>query len=637
MLSFMRKNAKSWIVKILFTIIILVFVFFYGYSDMRQGKETALASVGNKKITVGEYQEAYKNMLQFYRNIYQGQLTDEIIRQMGLKQKALENLIDREVLLQEAAKMKLGATIDEVRANIMKTPAFQENNSFSQQNYERTLRYYGISTADFEMNQEKELIIKKIEDLVKSAARVSDKELRDQFLLENEKVAVEYLAINPDMIKETPALPPAEIESYYKKHAEEFRLPAAAKARYILFSPENYESKVTVSPAELKEYYQMDAEQFAEPKKVKARHILLKLGKTDSPEKVAAVQKRAEELLQKIKKGEDFAKLAEKNSEDTGSAAKGGDLGYFKKGDMVKPFEDTAFALKPGEVSSPVKSTFGFHIIKVEDVKEAYTKTFDEVKAIIEKELKQEGSKKIAREEAHRAYNRLFKSKDIAGYAKQNGLKLEETDSFTSGSAPEDATEKNAFSDAAFSINAGEIAPIFALGQKYVLLKLEEKKPSRIPPVVEVTAAIKNILEREKKTQLAKAQAEKVLAALKSGKEEWAAAAKANKGEIKTTKEFSRRGEFIPEIGPARELKETAFTLSEKKPYPDTVFDTEKGVLIIRFKTRQVPGEEEFKKQKDRLQKQLAQMKKDDLFNQFLESLKAKMEITVDKKLLASD
>jgi len=637
MLSFMRKNAKSWIVKILFTIIILVFVFFYGYSDMRQGKETALASVGNKKITIGEYQEAYKNMLQFYRNIYQGQLTEEIIRQMGLKQKALENLIDREVLLQEAARMKLAATAEEVRANIMKTPAFQENNSFSQQSYERTLRYYGISTADFEMNQGKELIIKKLEALVKSATSVSDRELRDQFLLENEKAAIEYLAVNPDTIKETPALSPAEIESYYKKHAEEFRLPAAAKALYIEFSPEKFESMVTVSPAELKEYYQMDAEQFAEPKKVKARHILLKLGKTDSPEKVAAIQKRAEELAQKIKKGEDFAKLAEKTSEDTGSAAKGGDLGYFKKGDMVKPFEDTAFALKPGEVSSPVRSTFGFHIIKVEDVKEAYTKMFDEVKGIIEKELKQEGAKKLAREEAHRAYNRLFKSKDIAGYAKQSGMKLEETDYFTSGSAPEDATEKNAFSDAAFSISAGEIAPIFALGQKYVLLKLQEKKLSLIPPVAEVTAAIKKILEREKKTQLAKAQAEKVLAGLKNGKVEWAAAAKANKAEIKTTKEFARRGEFIPEIGPARELKEATFTVSEKKPYPDKVFDTEKGVLIIRFKTRQVPGEEEFKKQKDRLQKQLAQMKKEDLFNQFLESLKAKMEITVDKKLLAAD
>lgn len=637
MLSFMRKNAKSWIVKLLFIIIILVFVFFYGYSDLRKGKETVLASVGSKKITVGEYQEAYKNMLQFYRNIYQGKLSEDMIRQMGLKQKALENLIERELMLQEAGRMKLAATTDEVRANIMKTPAFQENGSFSQQNYERTLRYYNLSTAEFEMNQEKELIIKKLEDLVKSGSQDSEQELRNLFLLENEKAAIEFLAFTPDIIKETPAVTPAEIEKYYKKSAEQFRQPAMVKAEYIIFSPENYESKATVSPAELKEYYQMDTERFSEPKKVKARHILLKVGKTASPEKVAAVKKRAEEILQKIKKGEDFAKLAQKVSEDPGSAEKGGDLGFFKKGDMVKPFEEAAFSMKPGEVGGPVKSSFGFHIIKVDDVKAAYTKTFDEVKGTIEKELRLEAAKKLARDEAHRAYNRLFKSKDLAGFAKQNGLKFETTDYFTSGNGPEDATQKNAFSDSAFSAGAGELAPIFALGQKFVLLKLEGKKPSRIPPVQEVTAAIKKILEQEKKTELAKVQAEKVLANLKSGKENWAAVAKEYQQEIKATKEFGRRGEFIPEIGQAQAVKEEAFSLSEKKPYPDKVFNTDKGILIIHFKSLKVPGDEEFAKQKDRLQKQMAQMKKEELFNHFLESLKAKAEIKVDKKLLASD
>ena len=633
----MRKNAKSWIVKILFVIIILVFVFFYGYSDMRKGKETALASVGSKKITVGEYQEAYKNMLQFYRNIYQGKLSEDMIRQMGLKQKALENLIERELMLQEAGRMKLAATTDEVRANIMKTPAFQENGSFSQQNYERTLSYYKLSTAEYEKNQEKELVIKKLEDLVKSGAQDSAQELRNLFLLENEKAAIEFLVFTPEIIRETPAITPAEIEKYYKKYAEQFRQPAMVKAQYILFTPENYESKVTISPAELKEAYQMDSERFSEPKKVKARHILLKVGKTDSPEKVAAVKKRADELLQKIKKGEDFAKLAQKVSEDPGSAEKGGDLGYFKKGDMVKPFEEAAFALKPGEVGGPVKSSFGFHIIKVDDVKEAYTKTFDEVKGTLEKELKLEAAKKLARDEAHRAYNRLFKSKDLAGFAKQNGPKLETTDYFTSGTGPEDAAQKNAFSDSAFSAGAGELAPIFALGQKYVLLKVEGKKPSRVPPVAEVTAAIKKILVQEKKTELAKVQAEKVLANLKSGKTDWAATAKEYQQEIKATKEFGRRGEFIPEIGASQAVKEAAFSLSEKKPYPDKVFNTDKGILIIRFKSLTVPGDEEFGKQKDRLQKQMAQMKKEELFNHFLESLKAKAEIKVDKKLLASD
>ena len=352
MLSFMRKNAKSWIVKLLFGIIIVVFVFFYGYSGTPNEKDTILASVGDKNITIADYQEEYKNQLQFYRSIYQGQITDEMIRQMGLKQKALENLIDREILLQEAERKNIQASPEEIRKSIMESPVFQENGAFSQKNYERALRYYGLSMADYEQSQGKGLIIKKLQDLVKSAARVSDKEIQERFLSENEKIKIEYLAFSPDQIKEKPPVSEQEIESYYKKHAEEFRVPELVKCDYIIFSPQAFENKVVVQSVDLKSYYQMDVERFVEPKKVKARHILLKVAKTDPPEKEQAVKKRAEELLQKLKNKEDFAKLAEKNSEDPGSAAKGGDLGYFKQGDMVKPFEEAAFALKPGELSA---------------------------------------------------------------------------------------------------------------------------------------------------------------------------------------------------------------------------------------------------------------------------------------------
>ncbi len=637
MLSFMRKNAKSWIIKLLFGIIIIVFVFFYGYSGTRNQKDTVLASVGDKKITIADYQEEYKNQLQFYRSIYQGQITDEMIRQMGLKQKALENLIDREILLQEAERENIQASPEEIRKSIMESPVFQENGAFSQKNYERALRYYGLSMADYEQSQGKGLIIKKLQDLVKGAALVSDKEIQERFLAENEKVKIDYLSFSPEQIKEKPQVSEQEIESYYKKHAEEFRVPELVKCNYIIFTPQEFEKKVVVQTVDLKAYYQMDIDRFVEPKKVKARHILLKVAKTDPPEKEQAVKKRAEELLQKLKNGEDFAKLAEENSEDPGSAAKGGELGYFKPGDMVKPFEEAAFALKPGELSALVRTPYGFHIIRVEDVKEAHTKTFEEAKAVLEKELRQEEAKKIARDEANRAFNRLFKSKDIEEYAKKNSLTFKETDYFAFGKGPEDNEEKNAFSDAAFSAAKGDLAPIFSLGQSYVLLKVADKKASAIPPVKDVAESIRSIIEREKKTALAKERAEKLLAQLKAGKTDWAAAAKENKLEIKTAKEFTRQGDFIPELGKAPGLKEAAFALSEKKPYPDKVLETDKGMVVIKFKERQVPGQEEFQKQKERLEKQVMQMKKEELFNQFLERLKAKVEITVDKKLLAME
>jgi peptidyl-prolyl cis-trans isomerase D len=632
----MRKNAKSWLVKVLFGIIVIVFIFFYGYSDLRKAKDNVLASVGKTKITVAEYQEAYKSILQFYRNIYKGQLTEEMIKQMGLKQKALENLIDREVLLQEAEREKLRVDSEEVRKAIMQSPAFQENGAFSQANYERALRYYGNSVLDFERSQQKDLLINKLEDMIKSAVKVSDAEIKNRFQMENEKVMVDYVIFNPDTIKETFPVSDQEIDSYYKKQPEEFRVPEMAKAQYVVFSPQNYESKATVSLRDLQEAYQMDTERFSEPKKVKARHILIKLEKNATPEKEKEVKKRAEEILQKAQKGENFAKLAEKYSEDTGSAKKGGDLGYFKTGDMVKPFEEAAFSLKPGQLSSLVKTNYGFHIIKVEEVKEAYTKSFDEAKPILEKELKAEEAKKIAREEANRAYNRIFKSKDLSAYAKATSLTTEETNLFAFGKGPEDAVEKNAFSESAFSIAPGDLAPVFALGQKYVLLKLLEKKASHIAPVAEVKEIIRTTLEKEKKQNAAKERAEKLLASLKSGSVDWTAAVKEQKLEIKPA-EFTRKGDYIPELGKARVLKDAAFNLTEKKLYADTVFQSDKGSVVIKFKQKQLPGEAEFAKQKDRLDKQVLQQKKEEIFNQFLESLKAKAEIKVDRKQIALD
>ena len=633
----MRKNAKSWIIKVLFGIIVVVFVFFYGFSDLRKSKETALASIGEKKITVSEYQEAYKTMLQFYRNIYQGQLSEEMIKQMGLKQKALENLIDREIMLQEADRMKLYAAPGEISRNIMQSQVFQEKGVFSQALYERALRYYGISVADFEKNQERELIIKKLEDIVKSGVKVSDKELKEQFLVENEKIKIDYVCFNPETIKDSLPVSEQEIEGYYKKHSEEFRKPETAKAQYIVVSPQDYENKAVVSDKDIKEYYQTDIERFSEPKKIKARHILLKVGKGDASEKEQAIRKRAEELLQKLKNGEDFAKLAEKNSEDTVSAKKGGDLGFFKKGDMVKPFEEAAFSLKTGELSPLIRTTHGFHIIRVDDMKEAYTKSFDEAKPVLEKELKQEEAKKIARDEANRAYNRLFKSKDLQGFAKQNSLNVLETDYFTYGKGPEDTGQKNSFSEAAFSLAAGELAPVVSLGQNYVLLKLVGKKESHIPPLQEAKETIRTTIEKEKKVALAKERAEKLASRLKDGSGDWAALAKENNLEIKTSAEFTRRGEIIPEIGKTSALKEAAFTLSEKKLYAGTVFQTEKGSFVVKFRERQVPGQEEYQKKREQLERQLVQMKKEEVFNRFLESLKAKADIKVNKKLIASD
>jgi len=204
------------------------------------------------------------------------------------------------------------------------------------------------------------------------------------------------------------------------------------------------------------------------------------------PEKEEKIRKRAEKLLEEINGGADFEKLAKQYSEDTVSAEKGGDLGYFSRGTMVKPFEKMAFSLKPGELSPVVKTPFGFHIIKIEDVKEAGVKPLEQVKSEIEKELKKEKARRLVLKEAKRAFNRLFKSKDLTTYAKKNDFNLQESGYFAYGQSSEDTPEKQTFSETAFALSKEDLAPVFAIGQKFYLVKMEDRQEQHIPQIEKI-------------------------------------------------------------------------------------------------------------------------------------------------------
>jgi len=634
MLSVMRKNAKSWIIKILFGIIVIVFVFFYGFSDVRQGsKNKIVASVGDRKITVGEYMTAYKNMIEFYRAVYKNQFTEEMMQKMGLRQKVLEDLIDREVLLQEAEKLNIQATPEEIRAAIIKTQAFQQNGVFNQRLYERVLSAYGMAAVDYEKDKKKQIILEKMEAVVKNGVKISEKELRDLHLMQNDEVTIAYACFDPQKAEENPAVSEEEIEQYYEKQKEDFRVPDKVKVKYITFRPEDFEQRVTVTAEEIEEYYQTDMEQFFEPRKIKAKHILLKVDKKASPQQEEAVRKKAESLFARLQKGADFSALAKEHSEDAASAENGGDLGYFKKGDMVKPFEEAALSLKPGETGQPVRTQYGYHIIRVDDIREARTRPLEEVTAIIEKELRREKALQQVRKEAKRAFNRLFKSRDIEDYARKIDIKLSETDFFAYGQAPEDAAGKEVFSREAFALDAGELAPAFAVGENYVLMKLVDKRQAHIPAADQVRDAVIRAIRKGKRAQLAKRLAEKALAGLESGSRAWEDLEKDYAVVLKEAT-FKRMGTYISGLGAAGELKEAAFLLDEQKPLASRVFETDKGTVLVKLKKKQSPDEDGFAKARENLAVNTVRTKQQEAFSLYLQKLKSKTEIWVDSKLL---
>ncbi len=636
MLSYMRKNAKSWIIIIPVGIIILVFVFFYGFSDVRKGGEdTIVASIGKRKVTMGQYRTAYKNMLQFYRNIYKNQFSEEMIENLGLKQKVLEDLIDRELLLTEAQRLNIHISPEEIKNAILSTPFFQENGVFSQRLYERVLSFYGMSALDYEREKEMELKLKRLEEMIKNTVQISDNEIREVYNLQNTTVKIEYVCFEPDKIQQKPEVIDEELKQYYEDHKEKFRVPDKVKVSYLVFDPQMLETRAAVSQEEITEYYEADPQQFHEPQTVKARHILFKVEEKATEQEQAAIKEQAAKVLEQITSGENFEALAKKHSEDSASAEKGGELGYFKQGDMVKPFEQAAFSLKPGETSSLVRTKYGFHIIRVEDIREARTKSLDEVKDVIDKDLRKEKAQELVRKEARRAFNRLFKSKDIESYAEKNEFTLLQTDYFAYGNAPEDVPGKDLFSKEAFALSPGELAPAFAIGQKYFLVKLTDKQETHIPPVEEVRTSIQSEIVKEKKIQLAKQRAEKVLEELREEKQSWQELEQKYGVQIKEA-EFKRPGDYVSGIGMVKELKDAAFTLEKPNQYGPAVFPTDKGSVIVRVREKDIPGEAMFEQDKEKTAQTTLQQKQTEVFNQFLQQLKSKADLWVDPKMVPS-
>lgn len=635
MLGYLRRRAGSLIIKFLFAIIIIVFVFFFGFDDVGDRKENAIASVGDTDIMLNQYQMSFKNMVEFYRNIYDENLTPEIIEQLGLKETVLENLIDREVLLQEARRMKISVGKEELRQSIVQDPLFQEDGFFSQRQYDFVLGYHGISTADYEKDKEAEIKLQKLQNMIKAGVTVSEKEVYDYFISNNEKARIVYAALTPEDIAFDGTVTPEDITLFYEENKEMFRKPETAQVSCLIFEPDFFMEKVQVDPEDVRMVYESEKYRFFEPMQVRARHILFKTGKEDDDERVQAQESNARSVLEKIDAGGSFEQLAQEFSDDTVTAEKGGDVGFFSSGEMVRAFEETAFSLQEGEVSGIVRSEFGFHIIKVEEIKPDRYKPLEQVEDSIVAELQMEKARDMAMRQSRRAFSRLFTSRDLEEYAQTEGMPLKTTDYFTYGGSEFDTLENKRFSQTAFSLAEGEIAPVFTIGQKHFLIRLDERRPSFIPPVEELTAEIEKEVLKKKRHNAARLLATDLISDISAGKMAWQDLALTEGVRLGET-ELKRTGEFISGIGRAPELKKEIFSLGMENTVLATPHEINRNVYIVKLLEKELPTDQMFEEEKKMVKQQLLSVKQKAVFNNFLDMLKKRTDITVNTRLFSS-
>lgn len=626
MLRTMRKNASSFFIKIILGAIVVVFVFL-GLGSYNSGKLSRVAVVNGDSISIDEYQQAYHNMVEHLRQQFGNNLNEEMIQYFQVKQQALDTLINKYLMLQQCDRLNLRVTDAEVADTIKQIPVFRTNGTFDPKLYEMLLRQNRLTPEIFETSQRETLLIDQLKALVIDNVKVSEVEAQEWFQWNHARINLDFVHFSPDSYND---MNPSEeaVKQFFENHAEQYKTEAMINAHYLKFDPKNYVSQINITPAEIEDYYNTNPDQFRTPKMVEARHILIKADPDAAPELIKQAKLRAEKIYREALTHKDFGDLAKQYSEGP-TKEHGGYLGKFTKEKMVKPFAEKAFSMKAGDISEPVRTRFGWHVIKIENVYEETVKTLAEVESDIRKKLTDEKSRELAYDEAEAVFELADEGSDLDGLAALKNIETMKVDFFTRQGPQELAALRTDFAAAAFELADHEISEITELnGAYYIIQRLETHAPS-IPELKDVKESVESDVLKQMQDRKAFDDAKIFFDELKKIQSISETADKIGK-RVESTG-FFERSESIPGIGFEKAIIDAAFSLTAANPYPQTIQKGRKGYFIVALKEKEKPDNETFNKQKEKIIEELLSRKKNQVFLGWLQHLKDTSNIKIEK------
>ena len=584
-----------------------------------------IAEVDGREITAGDFQQRYLSQIQAYRNQFGGNVNDSLLRQLGIDQQILTQMIDEQVALIEAERHGITVSDDELAQQIFSIPGLQENGRFiGEERYEQLLQAQNppMTKGQFEDTMRRSLIIDKLRAALTDWVAVSDAEVEQAYRERNEKVKLQIVALTADRFRSDVMVTDADVASYYDSRKAEYRVGEQRKIKYLLLDRDQARQKVAVPPSDVQRYYNENIQQYQTPEQVRARHILLNTAGKDE----AAVRKQAEAILAQVKGGADFAALAQKVSEDEGSKTNGGDLGFFGRGRMVPEFENVAFTMEPGQISDLVKSQFGFHIIKVEEKRAETTQTLDQVRPQIQQTLTMQIADQQITDRARQLAERLEKPADLDTVAGELGIMVQESGFFQRqdpvpglGAAPQVGEE-------AFRLNDGEVSDALTSPRGPVFITVTEKKDPYVPALEEVRDRVREDLIRTRATELSRQRASAMAATLKSASN-FAAAAKAQGFEAKDTELVARQAP-LPDIGVSAEVDRAAFTLPAGA-VSDPI-QTNDATVIVKVVERDAVTPDEFRIAREAFRAELLNERRGRFFTAYMGKVKERLQIEVN-------
>lgn len=620
MLDGIRSNAQSWGVKIAFGIIIVVFVF-WGIGSY-SGPKGIVASVNGKNITEAEFQRAYMNMEENIRRSVPN-ATPEMMEGFQIEKTVLQGLIQEKLIEHEAERAGLTVSLYELRALLEQLPYFQKDGKFDAEVYKEVLAQNHLTPQKFEADQAKSLLPAKIQRLVGMSAYVSPQAARALFDYAAERRRVDYILFpaSAHMDKVVPSV--EEIAKLYEEQAASFTVPATVDLEIVRLDPAAMGDASAITDEDLRAAYDARLAKYTEAEKIRASHILVRVDAKASDSAVKKAEEEIKALEARIRGGEDFAEVAKAHGQD-GTAAQGGDLGWFTEGQMVPEFSKAAFALKEGELSAPVRTQFGFHLIKKSGHEAAKTRAFDEVKDELRTELATEAASGGLEEKADGVLAQALAGKtmdEAAKAAASQGVKVETATDLTAADIVSKFGIRESDANNIMGVAGGTVldTPV-ASGNALLVLKVLNSKPERVKPLDEVRPTIVEFLTGQKAAEMAMEEARKARAAFKDGKP-------AAGTEVKSSELFGRDGNIADLIAdPA--LAQAAFAASEVNgAWFNDPYSVQDGAVLAVLSAVESPSEEEWKQAEPEVMARMQNDRAGLIYQTYIEQLGAEAEV----------
>lgn len=639
-LKWMRDNLKhlQWILWFVVLVFILLVFVDWGTGRQRGGREGAAIQIGDTSISEQQFIQDLRSNENRMQRLY-GKQWSQIRDRVNLAEQTAQQLIQRQLLVDEAHRAGLTVSEREIQEQILSYPGFtREDGTFiGDAAYKRILRANQMTPAAFEEQIRTDLLIQKLQDVLRQGVLLTDAEVEAEVRRQRESADFDLAVVGLQQFLSKVSAGDAEVEAYYNAHKEELRQPEKRVIRYVVVETNTLRRLLPVNDKEIGEYYKDHLDEFREGEKAHAAHILIRIPSNGGAEAEAKAKLLAEQVAKMARKGADFATLAKKYSQDPGSKDKGGDLGWFERGRMVKEFENAVFSHKPGEIVGPIKSQFGYHIIKVEGFRPARVRPLAEVKdqvkfRLLESRAAAEGESRAAA--LARRIEREKPNTDAAWDKLASGD--EAVNSFVSppfgakdvipgiGQNPD-------LSKAIFAAKVGDTGGPVPISRGWMIWQLKEIHPAGVPPLSEIKDKVAGLVVKEKALEMARGKASELAAAWKAGKDVEALAKKM--GVAVTPVRGHKRGQPIPGVGVSAELDEAVFGAS-KDAVVGPVSLPGRGAAVAKVVALTVLSPEELKAAMGAVRKNLEDQRVNNLISSILEERRRNTVITVDQKLI---